>query len=124
MTILLLNLRNVPTDEAEEVRALLGDQQIDFYETQPSFWGFNAGGIWLRDANQKLQAQQLMRDYQQQRATRMRQEYQQQLREGNVDTLAQRLLRRPVLGLAILVTVGLLCLLMLMPFVLIGREGL
>lgn len=124
MTILLLNLRNVPVDEADEVRALLTGHQIEFYETQPSFWGFTAGGIWLHDAEQARHARQLMRDYQAERATRMREEYHQRLREGNVDTLMQRLWRRPILGLAILVAVALLCLLMLMPFILIGREGL
>jgi len=47
MTTLLLNLRRVPDDEADEVRALLERHDIPFYETTPSLWGVSAGGIWL-----------------------------------------------------------------------------
>ncbi|MGH8025314.1 MAG: DUF6164 family protein, partial [Pseudoxanthomonas sp.] len=35
MAKLLLNLRNVPDDEADEVRAWLTESGMDFYETQP-----------------------------------------------------------------------------------------
>ncbi|MBI5441365.1 MAG: hypothetical protein HY900_09165, partial [Deltaproteobacteria bacterium] len=41
-----LNLRNVPADEADEVRDLLRANAIDFYETQPSPWGISSGGLW------------------------------------------------------------------------------
>jgi hypothetical protein len=37
MTKLLLNLRNVPDDEADDVRALLDDHDIAYYETSPGF---------------------------------------------------------------------------------------
>ncbi|WP_421711891.1 DUF6164 family protein [Alcanivorax sp.] len=50
MTTLLLNLRRVPDDEADEVRALLEQNQILFYETAPSMWGISSGGIWLTPA--------------------------------------------------------------------------
>ena len=43
MTTLLLNLRQVPDDEAEEVRALLNEHRIAFYETTPSLWGISPG---------------------------------------------------------------------------------
>ena len=39
MAKLFLNLRNVPGDEAHEVRELLRTNAIDFYETPPSPWG-------------------------------------------------------------------------------------
>ncbi|MFO7288296.1 MAG: DUF6164 family protein, partial [Gammaproteobacteria bacterium] len=48
MAKLLLNLRGVPDDEADEIRALLEEHGIAFYETPPSRWGVSAGGIWLR----------------------------------------------------------------------------
>ena len=57
MAKLLLNLRNVPDDEADEVRALLNDRGIDFYETPPSFWGVSAGGLWLPGPDQLAEAQ-------------------------------------------------------------------
>src|SRR5690606_18742767 len=45
MPNLLLNLRQVPADEASEVRELLSRHAIDFYETTPSQWGISHGGI-------------------------------------------------------------------------------
>ena len=47
MATLLLNLRHVPEDEADDVRALLDANGIAWYETQPSRWGISGGGIWL-----------------------------------------------------------------------------
>ena len=49
MAKLLLNLRNVPDDEADEVRGWLKDSGIEFYETEPSSWGISSGGIWIRE---------------------------------------------------------------------------
>ena len=45
----LMNLRNVPDDEADEVRAMLDAQRIAFYETRLSIWGISAGGIWVTE---------------------------------------------------------------------------
>ena len=72
MTTLLLNLRQVPDDEAEEVRTLLNEQQIPFYETTPSLWGISSGGIWLTNPTDRERAKALMEDYQQQRTRRER----------------------------------------------------
>ena len=49
MSKLLLNLRNVPDDESDDVRALLLAHRIESYETQPSRWGISYGGIWVSD---------------------------------------------------------------------------
>jgi hypothetical protein len=46
MSKLLLNLRGVPDDEADDVRRFLGSRGISYYETPPSRWG-TAGGIWI-----------------------------------------------------------------------------
>jgi hypothetical protein len=40
-----LNLRNVPGDEADEVRAMLDAQWIASDTTAPNPWGISAGGI-------------------------------------------------------------------------------
>lgn len=66
--MLLLSFRYAPEDEVEQVRALLKEEHIDFYEVPPSFMGFNAGGIWLANPAQKQQAQLLLAQYQAQRA--------------------------------------------------------
>ncbi|WP_426687454.1 DUF6164 family protein [Rhodanobacter ginsengiterrae] len=86
MSKLLMNLRNVPEDEADDVRAMLDAQQIAFYETRPSLWGVSAGGIWVTDDAAFADARRAMDDYQQQRASRARAEYAAARRAGTADT--------------------------------------
>lgn len=78
MPALLFKLNQVPLDEAEEVRELLREQQIPFYETTQGFWGFSLGALWLADdQSHKLQAaEQLIEQYQLQRQQQARAQYQ------------------------------------------------
>ena len=86
MSKMLLNLRNVPDDEADDVRAMLEAQQITFYETRPSLWGISAGGIWVTEDAAFADARRAMDDYQQQRRTRARAEYAAAKRAGTAAT--------------------------------------
>jgi hypothetical protein len=86
MSRLLLNLRNVPDDEADDVRAMLDANRIDFYETTPSIWGISAGGIFVKDGLQFDRAKRLMADYQEQRRTRVRAEYAAAREAGTAET--------------------------------------
>ena len=72
MARLLLNLRNVPDDEADDVRAILDAARIAFHETPPSMWGISAGGIYVRENADVAEAKRLMADYQAQRRARVR----------------------------------------------------
>ena len=96
MAKLLLNLRNVPDDEADEVRAMLDAHRIAFYETPPSGWGLFAGGIFVtRDAD-IVEAKRLMADYQQQRSARVRAEYAAAKRDGTAETFRTVLREEPL----------------------------
>ena len=114
MSKLLLNLRNVPDDEIDEVRAMLESNRIEFYETLPSRWGISYGGIWITDDNDIAQARRLMADYQAARRIRVRAERQAALRDGTADTFATVLRREPLrvllTVLAILAMLGLVAL--------------
>ena len=72
MAKLLFDLRDVPDDEADEVRSLLEANSIAFYETRPLAWGLFAGGIWVVDNAIHPQARQLLAAYQRDRAERAR----------------------------------------------------
>lgn len=63
MAVLLYNLRDVPDDELEAIRALLADAGVDFYETRPSLWGVSAGGLWLPDDRDLARAAALLEDF-------------------------------------------------------------
>lgn len=119
MSVLLMNLRNVPEDEAEEVRALLAARQIAFYETRPSIWGISAGGIWVTDDAAFADARRAMDVYQQQRSVRARAEYAAAKRAGTADTFVTLLRAEPVRMvmsvLGILIVLGLVVL----PFILL-----
>ena len=111
MSKLLLNLRMVLEDEADDVRAMLDAHRIEFYETQPSRWGISHGGIWVTHDQDIAQAKALMADYQAQRRTRVREERASAVREGTADTFVSVLRREParvvLTLLAILALLGL-----------------
>ena len=84
MSKLLFSLRNVPDDEAEDIRTILQENNIDYYETPPGNWGISMPAIWVRDVLQFNQANDLLNDYQGKRAITQRQIYQQLIKEGKV----------------------------------------
>ncbi len=96
MPELLFKLRNVPDDEIEEVRQLLNDHEINFYETHAGGWGISMPGIWLPDDHQLKEAKLLLEDYQRERAQRMRALYEDLKREGKQQTTIDRIIENPV----------------------------
>lgn len=114
MAKLLLNLRNVPDDESDDVRAMLEAHRIAFYETRPSLWGVSAGGIWVTEASDFAEAKRLLADYQQQRGDRVRAEYAAAKRAGTAETFASVLRAEPgrvaLVVLAIVLLLGLVAL--------------
>ena len=71
----LMNLRHVPDDEAEEIRALFDAHEVAYYETPPSRWGISMGGFWVHDDDEAARARALLDEYQRQRYETQRQAY-------------------------------------------------
>ena len=121
MAKLLLNLRNVLDDEADDVRALLDKHRIAFYETRPSTWGISAGGIFLKEDEDLTEAKRLMADYQQQRQLRVRAEYAAAKAAGTTETFWMVLRAEPGRVLVTLLAIALLLGLVALPvFILRG----
>ena len=116
MSILLMNLRHVPEDEAREVRELLDEHHIEFYETIPNRWGISAGGIWIKHPEQMDEARAIYQQYQQRRLARAKSEYREARRAGRVATFADVVRERPLQLLLAVGGIGLLLWLMLFPF--------
>ena len=114
MSRLLLNLRDAPDDEADDVRALLDAQRIAYYETPPSFWGISCGGIWVTEDVDFADAKRALDDYEQQRSVRVRAEYAAARRAGTAETFIGILrsdpLRVVMTLLGILLALGLVAL--------------
>jgi len=121
MAKLLLNLRNVPDDEADEIRDLLVQHAIDVYETKPSLWGVSAGGIWLADAAQLDQARQLLGQYQQQRAQAARAEREAAVREGRAPSTWSNLRDNPRQAVVAVVGIALMLAIVTLPYLLFSR---
>ncbi|MCL1497902.1 hypothetical protein A7D16_10215 [Xanthomonas nasturtii] len=119
MAKLLLNLRNVPEDEADEVRALMREQAVRFYETRPSNWGISAGGLWLSDDTDYPRAKAAMDAYQAQRGAIARAQRQEELAAGTAETFGALLRRRPVFVIATLIGMLVIASLVLLPFLLL-----
>lgn len=118
MSKLLFRLRNVPEDEAEEVRTLLEENGLDYYETTAGPWGISAAAIWLTDDSQYEQARRLLDNYQKERTARQRALFERSSRRTLLDSFKEHPLRVVVY---LIVIAGILYL-SLMPFVKLGMP--
>lgn len=107
MAKLLFKLRNVPEDELDDVLALLEENRIDFYETEPGNWGISLPALWIQDDSQFDAARALIEQYQAQRALRAREEYINLVQEGQADTWLDRFRRQPLRVVAYLALIAL-----------------
>lgn len=96
MPHLLLHLRHVPDDEADDVRAMLDAAGIGFYETAPSRWGVSHGGIWLPDDGDIDRARALMADYQAARRDRARGDWARARADGTAPGLLEVVRSEPL----------------------------
>lgn len=119
MPKLLLNLRHVPGDEADEVRAMLDANRIAFYETAPGMWGISAGGIFVKHDGDMPQARRLMADYQDRRGLRARAEYAAAVRDGTAETFWMQLRAEPGRVLLTLLAIAFLLGLVALPVILL-----
>ena len=122
MAKLLLDLRNVPDDEADDVRAMLDAARIAFHETPPSMWGISAGGIYITDIADVAEARRLMADYQAQRRARVRAEHEAAVRDGTAETSWTLLRAEPVRVVLTIFAIVFLLGLVVLPMVLL-RGG-
>jgi hypothetical protein len=121
MAVIIFRLNNVPDDEADEVRQLLTDNNIDFYETTAGRWGISVAAIWLKDEGLKEKARTLIDKYQEEKAFSAKQEYENLRREGRLETLIDRIRRRPVQFLFYLLIIFLILYVSIRPFLSIGE---
>lgn len=119
MAVLLMSLRHVPADEAEEVRALLRDQGFAFYETPPGRWGISAGGLWLHEHDELPRAKVVLAAYQQDRQARARAIH---ARHGR-EPFSVRLRRNPLGMVLRLLGIVVVLYLFLLPLLLLSRGS-
>lgn len=67
MAKLVFLLKNVPEEEADEIRSLLTEHQIEFYETTAGRWQISLAAIWVRHNEDFARARALIEEDQIQR---------------------------------------------------------
>ncbi|WP_148253645.1 DUF6164 family protein [Aidingimonas lacisalsi] len=116
MAVLLFKLRNVPDEEAEEVRRLLDEHGFETYETTAGRWQVSLPAIWLQDESQYEAARAVIEAYQQELGQRVRDEYADLQAQGRAPTLWQRVRDNPLAALVYLAAIGLILALTVWPF--------
>ena len=116
MSKLLIKLRYAPDDEIEEIRSLLQEHRIDFYETKAGAWGISAPGIWLNDEEQYDRAKALLDEYQENRFREKRAEYERLRSAGQHKTFLGNLMENPMQVLLYVLVAGLILYISISPF--------
>jgi hypothetical protein len=123
MARLLFKLAQVPDDEASEIRALLDEHQIHYYETDAGFFRVGLDAIWLADNTQEEQARELIRVYQAERFVRQQQNYAQLVDAGQVPSVWQHFCAQPIRFIAVALAIIFVAGLTLVPFVMLLRNA-
>jgi hypothetical protein len=64
MSVLIFRLNDASEEEAAQVRELLQQHDLAFYESSAGRWGISVAGLWLCDESEKLRARALIEQYQ------------------------------------------------------------
>lgn len=123
MARLLFKLAQVPDDEAQEIRALLNEHRIDYYETDAGFFRVGLDAIWLADGTQEERARELIREYQAARVIREQQNYAQLVEAGQVPSVWQVFCAHPIRFIASAIAIIFVAGLTLLPFVMLLRNA-
>ncbi|MDX8388041.1 MAG: DUF6164 family protein [Ghiorsea sp.] len=116
MSVMLFKLRGVEEDEADEIRALLTEHEIDFYETSNGRWGLGYAAVWLRDESNFDQSKALIEGYQVKRYKDARENYQQLCLDGKQPTIWGIIQQRPLQVLFALIAIMIVGIFALTPF--------
>lgn len=96
MAKLIFKLRNVPEDEAEDIKQILSEQGIQYYETTAGNWGISMPGLWLQNESDTEVAKNIINKYQQKRCDIAQAEYQRLKQQGHLPTLWSQLKAKPL----------------------------
>lgn len=121
MSEFLFRLNGVPDDEANDIREILNANDISFYETSAGKWGISSAAIWIKNKAQLQQASILLYEYQQNRQTRIKKEYEHLQQKGEIETFFSRARRYPVQFLLYIALIVAILYISIKPFLLFGQ---
>ncbi len=95
MPTLVFRLRNVPEDEADDIRTLMDESELDWYETSAGNWGIAMPAIWVRNDEDSPKARDLINNYQINRQAERRSDYLNAVETGTAPSLSKRIREQP-----------------------------
>lgn len=116
MAKLLFRLGGVGEDEAEDVRQVLDEAEIHYYETNSGRWRISVAAIWLVNKDDYPRARAVLDDYQEKRRVHM------QALAKDMPTLWQSIQQRPIHFFFSIVAVIFILALVLLPFLLLSNN--
>lgn len=119
MPTLLFKLTHVPDEEAQDIRNLLNENEIRFYETDAGFWRVGLDAIWVPDDSQVEQARELIRAYQTERTAQQKQNYAQLVEQGQAPGVWQKFRAQPVRFVVFVLAILFVLALTLIPFLML-----
>ena len=96
MSKLLFKMRYVPEDEAQEVRELLKENNIKFFETFAGNWSISVPALWVSHDEQFEKARELIEEYQIGRTARVQKRLLDMKIKGETLTVAKVFLQNPL----------------------------
>ncbi|MBI3774678.1 MAG: hypothetical protein HY273_03845 [Gammaproteobacteria bacterium] len=116
MAVPIFNLRDVPDDEADDIRQLLTEHRIEHYETPAGRWGMSSPALWITNDGQREHVKELIAQYQQQRTLAARQLYEDQKAQGQHLTLWGSVKLHPLRYVAALLAIAFIMFVSVGPF--------
>ena len=116
MKKLLFRLDGVPEDEAADIRLLLSENEIPFYETPGGKWGVSVAAIWVEEGDEYARAKPVLDEYAKMRSVSVREEYARLMQEGKVETIFDRAVQRPIAFIGYLAFALVIIYITIMPF--------
>jgi len=116
MAQLVFNLKNVPADEANDIRELLELNQIEFYETSAGRWNISVAAIWINNDDDFVKSRQLINQYQYNLTIRRQQEKSDPESRVHIPDWKEHLLNNPVVIMMYIGAIAIVLALSILPF--------
>lgn len=96
MARIIFILRGVPEEEAEEIRSLLLDNHLDYYETSSGNWGISMPALWIKNEADFPRAEALLNQFHQERERQQKEKYIALKKAGQNKTIVDEFVQRPI----------------------------
>lgn len=117
MAKLVFRLNHVPEIEAAQVRELLDEHEIDYYETESGRWGFSVAGIWIKNNEDFARTRALIDAFQLEYSQKARAQYEQDKLDGKIPTFWQLLKQNPTTVILYWILIGFILFISTVPII-------